>query len=161
MATTQKARASRQDAIRLLKEDHDKVRGLLSELEGTTERAAKKRERLLQEIETELKVHEQIEEEIFYPAFRDAVESKEDRKLYYEATEEHHTVDLVLPELLECDPTSEVFGAKAKVLKELVEHHADEEEKEMFPKAKKLLGRDELRELGERLEQRKKELMGR
>ena len=65
-----------------------------------------------------------------------------------------------MPEMEEGGSTEE-FAAKAKVLKELIEHHADEEEKEMFPKARKLMARGELRELGQRLEQRKSELQGR
>jgi len=96
-----------------------------------------------------------IEEQIFYPAFRDATEKAEDRKLYFEAQEEHHVVDTVLPELKSADPASETFAAKAKVLKDLVEHHAEEEETEMFPRARKLLGRGELVRLGEELAQAK------
>jgi hemerythrin-like domain-containing protein len=148
------------DAISFLKDDHKKVKELLTKLEETTERGAKTREKLLREIETEVKVHTQIEEEIFYPAYHEAAKKKEDTKLFFEATEEHHVVDLVLPEIRDTDPASEEFGAKAKVLKELIEHHADEEEKQMFPKARKLLDAEELKELGARLERRKMELMG-
>lgn len=148
------------DAISFLKDDHKKVKALLSKLESTTERGAKTRKKLLSEIETEVKVHTQIEEEVFYPAYHEAAKKKDDLKIFFEAVEEHHVVDLVLPEILDTDPASEEFGAKAKVLKELIEHHADEEEKEMFPKARKLLSNDELKELGARLEQRKMELMG-
>lgn len=136
------------DAITLLKTDHDKVRQLLGELEETTERAAAKREKLLAEIEQELKIHTRIEEEIFYPAFRDAAEKKEDKELYYEALEEHHVVDMVLPEIKGTGAQSDQFAAKAKVLKDLVEHHAEEEETEMFPRARKLMTRDELLRLG-------------
>jgi hemerythrin-like domain-containing protein len=146
------------DAIALLKEDHKKVKALLSSLEKTTEKSADRRVKLLQQIEAEVKVHATVEEEIFYPAFRDAARKKDDRELYQEALEEHHVVDLVMPEVKECDPAGEVFAAKVKVLKELIEHHADEEEKEMFPKARKLFDHDELREMGEPLEQRKREL---
>jgi len=64
-------------------------------------------------------------------------------------------VDTVLPELKSADPASETFAAKAKVLKDLVEHHAEEEETEMFPRARKLLGRGELVRLGEELAQAK------
>jgi hemerythrin superfamily protein len=149
------------DAIALLKEDHKKVKGLLSQLEKTTERGAGRRKALLGKIEKELKVHTRIEEEIFYPAYRDAVEKKEDRKLYQEALEEHHVVDLVLPELKRVDPAGEVFGAKAKVLKEIVEHHADEEEEEMFPRARKVLEAAELKDLGARMAARKKALLAR
>ena len=147
------------DAISVLKSDHEKVRGLLSQLEKTTERSASKREQLVRQIDTELSVHAQIEEEVFYPAFREAVSKKDDKELYFEAKEEHHVVKLVLPEIKETDPTAENFGAKATVLKELVEHHAGEEEKEMFPKARKAMDRQELLDLGERLLERKKELL--
>lgn len=148
-----------QDAIALLKADHKKVKAMLEELEATTERGARKREKLLAQIGRELEVHTEIEETIFYPAFRDAVQKKDDREMYFEAIEEHHVVKLVLPEIRETDPASEEFGAKAKVLKELVTHHAKEEEREMFPAAKKVLDKDELLSLGEAMEARKKNLM--
>ncbi len=148
------------DAIAVLKEDHKKVRGLLEQLEKTTERAGPRRKKLLSQIEGELKVHTKIEEEIFYPAYKEAVTKKEDTKLFFEALEEHHVVDMVLPEIKATNPGSEVFGAKAKVLKEIVEHHAEEEEKEMFKKARKAMSAAELRELGARLESRKKQLAG-
>ena len=155
-----KAAAPQKDAIALLKQDHEKVRGLLSQLEKAAERGGDRAMKLVAQVESELKVHTTVEEEIFYPAFRDAARSKDDKKLYYEANQEHHVVDLVMPEM-EQRGSNEEFAAKAKVLKELVEHHADEEEKEMFPKARKLMDKDELRELGERMAERKKELAGR
>ena len=147
-----------QDAISLLKADHKKVKGLLDELEKSTERAPKKREKLLGQIENELKIHTYIEETIFYPAFREAVAKKEDREMYFEALEEHHVVKLVLPEMKATDPSSEPFGAKAKVLKELVTHHAKEEEREMFKEAKKVMDQDELDRLGEKMAAKKAEL---
>jgi hemerythrin superfamily protein len=150
---------ARTDAISMLKADHEKVRGLLSQLEKSTEKGVKKREELLSQIAEELTIHTTIEEEIFYPSYRDAVAKKEDRKLYQEALEEHHVVDLVMPEIEDTDPGSEVFSAKAKVLKEIVEHHAEEEEKEMFPRARKVMDAEELQELGQRMEARKAELM--
>ena len=156
MARTKKTQDK--DAIALLKEDHQKVRGLLSELEETTERSSDKREKLLAAIEQELKIHTRIEEEIFYPAFRDAAQKKDDKDLYYEALEEHHVVDLVLPEIKETDADSEEFGAKAKVLKDLVEHHAEEEETEMFPRAQKLMDREELHRLGGELAKAKESM---
>jgi hemerythrin-like domain-containing protein len=139
------------DAISLLTQDHERVRGLLDELEQTTDKAASKREQLLATIEQELKVHTKIEEDVFYPAFLDAARKIDDKKLYYEAVEEHHAVDLVLPEIKQTDPTTVQFAAKAKVLKDLVEHHAGEEESEMFPRARKLLSREDLLRLGEQL----------
>jgi hemerythrin-like domain-containing protein len=153
-----KSRAAEKDAIALLKQDHAKVRALLGELEKTKEKATSRREELLQVIERELKIHTTIEEEIFYPAFRDAAEKKDDRKLYYEAVEEHHVVDTVLPELKGTELGSEQFAAKAKVLKDLVEHHAEEEETEMFPRAKKLFDREKLLRLGDELTRAKASL---
>jgi hemerythrin-like domain-containing protein len=146
------------DAISVLKADHKKVKALLTSLEKTTERSADRRVNLLQQIESEVKVHATVEEELFYPAFRDAVRKKDDKELYQEALEEHHLVDLVMPELKECDPAGLVFAAKAKVLKEVIEHHADEEEKEMFKKARQAMPLAELRELGARMQERKKQL---
>jgi hemerythrin-like domain-containing protein len=148
------------DAISLLTKDHGTVRQLLKRLESSTENGGGDSGELLRQVENELKIHTQIEEEIFYPAFRDAVESEHDQKLYYEAFEEHHVVDLVMPEIKSSRKNSDEFSAKAKVLKDLVEHHAEEEETEMFPKARKALGAAELRELGQRLKERKQELMG-
>jgi hemerythrin superfamily protein len=146
------------DAIALLKKDHARVKALLAELEHTTERAAKRREKLLAEIVKELQAHTRIEEELFYPAYRDAVTKKEDTKLYYEAVEEHRVVDFVIPDILECDPGATEFAAKVKVLKELVEHHAKEEERDMFPRARRMLGAAELQDLGARMAERKEEL---
>jgi hypothetical protein len=148
------------DAIALLKADHKKVRDLLDQLEETSERGLKKREQLIATIESEIKVHTTIEEEIFYPAFKEAAQKKDDEDLYFEAIEEHHVVDFVLPELVETDPGADNFSAKVKVLKDLIEHHAIEEEEEiMFPKARKILSKGELQELGNRMSARKTELV--
>jgi hemerythrin-like domain-containing protein len=152
---SKKAAPKAPDAIALLKQDHETVRGLLASLENAT---GARRAKLLAQVGQELKVHTTIEEEIFYPAYLDAARKKEDKKLYYEAKQEHHVVDLVLPEAADGESPEEL-KAKAKVLKELVEHHADEEESEMFPRARKLFDRDELRELGQAMAERKQELM--
>jgi len=143
------------NAIELLKEDHKKVKGLLAELAETTTRAEKKRLQLLEKIEMEILIHARIEEEIFYPAFKEAGNS-EHSKIYFEALEEHRTVEkMVLPDLRKTPPTSEQFSGRAKVLKELIEHHAEEEESDMFKKATKALSKEELLELGEQMSERK------
>ena len=148
------------DAITLLKSDHQTLRSLLGELEKSTPRGVKTRKELLTKIESNLKAHTSIEEEIFYPAFKEAGKKGDDDKMYFEALEEHRAAgDLVLPDLLGTDPHSDKFSGRAKVLKELVEHHADEEEKEMFPRAKKLLTKEELGELGVRMQERKTQLL--
>jgi hemerythrin superfamily protein len=153
---TAKAKAKPADAIALLKQDHVKVMGLLESLERAT---GARRTKLLGEIDRELQVHTKIEEEIFYPAYREAARKKDDQTMYYEAVHEHNVVKVFLPEA-GGGANNEELKAKAKVLKELVEHHAEEEEKDMFPRARQVMERAELRELGARMAARKKELMG-
>ena len=157
-AVTRRKVSAKNDAISILKGDHQRVRQLLRRLENSTDRAAKQRKDLLAQIENEIKVHTTIEEEIFYPAFKEAVRSKSDQEIYFEAVEEHHVVDLVMPEIKSTDATSEQFGAKAKVLKDLIEHHAEEEETEMFPKARKVMSQAELLEIGKQIQNRKQDL---
>ena len=140
------------DALTLLKEDHDKVKKLLSDLESTTERGAKTRSELFATIKGELTVHETIEEEIFYPALKEHPKAKE---LVLEAYEEHHVVDNVMAELEGLDVSDETWGAKATVMKENVEHHIEEEEGEMFQKARQVFDRAELDDLGQRMATRK------
>ena len=148
------------DAIALLKKDHQTARQLLKRLESGAANGRGDSAAVLRQIENELKVHTQIEEEIFYPLFRNTMKSEEDAKLYYEALEEHHVVDLVLFQIKSTSKNSGEFPAKAKVLKDLVEHHAEKEETKMFPKARKAMGAAGLRELGQRLQERKQELTG-
>ena len=142
------------DALKLLKDDHEKMRKLLTELESTTERGVKTREELYSTIKGELTVHEIIEEEIFYPALKDHPKAED---IVLEGYEEHHVVDLVMAELEDLPVDDESWGAKAKVMKENVEHHMEEEEGEMFQKARQVFDKDELEELGTRMEQRKAE----
>jgi hemerythrin-like domain-containing protein len=140
------------DALTLLKNDHDKVKRLLAELETTTERGVKTRSELFATIKGELTVHETIEEEIFYPALMEMAKTKD---ITLEAYEEHHVVDLLMGELEELDVADESWGAKAKVMQENIEHHIEEEEGEMFTKTRQVFDRAELDELGERMQARK------
>ena len=144
------------DAIALLKEDHAKVRKLLSQLSSAKQPA--RRKELLEKIATEVTIHTAVEEEIFYPAFRDAAARKGDVEQYYEALAEHNVVKLVIPDVRMTDAESDGFAGKATVLEELIEHHAQEEEKEMFPRARTLLGAEQLARLATRIRARKKEL---
>src|SRR5689334_25365456 len=101
------------DAITLLKNDHKEIRALLGELADTTTRAVKKRQALLARIETNLKAHTSIEEEIFYPAFQEAGQKSDDDKMYFEALEEHRAAgELVLPDLLDTDPSTDNFSGR-------------------------------------------------
>lgn len=139
------------NAIDLLKADHEKVKSILSQLSESTDRAVKKRTELLEKLELEVSIHTQFEEEILYPAYK-AAGGKAEAEMYYEAKEEHRTVDsLVLPDLKGTDPTSPEFAGRVKVIKELLEHHIEEEETDMFPHAKKLLGKAKLDELGDQM----------
>jgi hypothetical protein len=140
------------NAITMLKTDHDKVKKLLTELDATTERGVKTREELFATIKGELTVHETIEEEIFYPALKEHPKAKD---LVLEAYEEHHVVDTVMAELESLDVTDETWGAKATVMKENVEHHIEEEEKEMFAQARQVFDEQELEDLGARMAERK------
>jgi hemerythrin superfamily protein len=147
------------NAIDLLKNDHKKIRELLAELAATTNRGIKKRSSLLSVISDEIERHSKIEEEIFYPAFKEASENSDDCKMYFESIEEHRAVgEMVLPDLEKTEPGSDQFSGRAKVLKELIEHHAGEEERDMFPRARKLMSAAQLRALGEMMAQRKREL---
>ncbi|MBX8621787.1 hemerythrin domain-containing protein [Pseudomonas glycinae] len=140
------------NAIDLLKTDHEKVKGILNQLSESTDRALKKRAELLDKLELEITIHTQLEEQILYPAFKEAG-GKEQDEMYYEAKEEHRTVDsLVLPDLKSTDPSTPEFAGRVKVVKELLEHHIEEEETEMFPQARKLLGKAKLEELGKEME---------
>lgn len=139
------------NAIDLLKSDHEKVKAILTQLSESTDRAVKKRTDLLDKLEMEISIHTQLEEQILYPAFK-AAGGKDEAEMYYEAKEEHRTVDsLVLPDLKATDPATPEFAGRVKVVKELLEHHIEEEETEMFPKAKKLLGNAKLEQLGEEM----------
>ncbi|MBL4835542.1 MAG: hemerythrin domain-containing protein [Pseudomonas sp.] len=146
------------NAIELLKDDHQKVLKLLDEITSTTERAVKTRTDLLAKIEAELKVHTTIEEEDFYPAYKQAG-GKDEAKMFYEAVEEHRAVEkLVLPDLLNTKPDSVEFSGRVKVLKELLEHHIEEEETEMFKDAAELLSKEQLETLGQQMAAKQKKL---
>ena len=136
-------------ATDLLKKQHKEVKALFKKVENTEN--ARERRRLMNEIATALEGHTTIEEEMFYPAVR-GLETQKAEEMVLEAYEEHHVVKLVLAELPEVDPEDERFEAKMTVLEELIEHHVEEEEDEMFKLADKI-DDDELEALGERMAQ--------
>jgi iron-sulfur cluster repair protein YtfE (RIC family) len=142
------------NAFTLLKADHKKVAGILEKIDETTERAVKTREELFTQLKTELDIHTRIEETIFYPALKDAEET---RDITLEAFEEHKVVKTLLGELESLGKDKEEWTAKFTVLKENIEHHVEEEEGEMFPKARKVLGEDGAETLGTRMEKAKGE----
>ena len=149
------------DAITLLREDHKLLRKLSEELAETTEAAVATRKKLLKRLETELKAHTTIEEELFYPAILDASEDIEDARKVAEGIEEHRACDKkVIPDLHKSDPSTIAHSGQLKVLKDYLFHHLEEEEEDMFPKVRELIGRKALQELGEKMLARKKELLG-
>jgi len=129
---------------------HREVEALFKKIEQTEK--ANERKELMGQIKQKLELHTTIEEDIFYPAIRELYTDKAE-EMVLEAYEEHHVVKLVLAELPNVDPEDERFEAKMTVLKELVEHHVEEEEQDkggLFKLAKKL-GKEHLEELGDRM----------
>lgn len=146
------------DALKLLKEDHKKVKMLFGEVEGLGDRAKAQRKKLFQKIDQELTVHSKIEETIFYPEFRRRAQDSEERDEVLEAYEEHGIVKTLIGELEDLDAKDETYKPKLSVLKDLVDHHVKEEEGTMFKMARELFDKDELEEIGERLMEAKQEL---
>lgn len=149
--TTRNKKAST-DAITLLRADHKNVSDLFSQFEKA--RANTRKAKLVEEICKELTVHAQVEEEIFYPAFRAATRDKE---LVPEATVEHQSMKDLIAQVQGVAPDGEMYDAKVKVLGEYVKHHVKEEQNEMFAKAKS--SKMAMDELGEKIRQRKDELL--
>jgi hemerythrin superfamily protein len=152
MNVAAKKPAKPQDATTILRADHKHVSGLFAQYEKAQSTAKKKQ--LVAEICTELSVHAQVEEEIFYPAVKQALH---DHELVPEATVEHATLKALISEVEDIEPDGEMFDAKIKVLSEYVKHHVKEEHTEMFPKAK---ATDlDMKALGDRIAQRKEKLL--
>lgn len=143
------------NALDMLKKDHEVVKGILDQLEDTTERATKKRTELFAKLKEELTAHETIEEDIFYPALR---EHEEARELVNEAYEEHQLVDYVLEDMSDLSPDDEAWSAKLSVAKKNIEHHIKEEEGEMFTRAREAFDKNELEDLAVQMEERKQAL---
>ena len=144
------------NALTLLEDDHKDIKKLLNKADDTTERAVKTRAALLREIGVKLTAHEKIEEEIFYPALKEHPKAKD---IVLEGYQEHHVVDLIMGELKDLDVDDEKWGAKFAVMKETIEHHIEEEEGEMFTKARAAFSAEELDELGERMQAMKEEIL--
>lgn len=142
------------DALSMLKADHDKVRKMFKDFEKLDTEDTEEKAQLVKQACTELKAHSQIENEIVYPALREAIE---DDELMNEARVEHEAAEELIAQLEEMQPQDEMYDAKFTVLGEYVNHHIAEEQKEMFPRARK--AKIDLAGLGERIAQRKSELM--
>ncbi|MES2822358.1 MAG: hemerythrin domain-containing protein [Pseudomonadota bacterium] len=154
MKTTNKAAPSSKakEATAILRADHKLVAELFSEYEKA--RSTTKKKELVAQICTELTVHAQVEEEIFYPAVKSALKDKE---LIPEATVEHATLKELIAQVEGIQPDGEMFDAKIKVMSEYVKHHVKEEQNEIFPKAK--AADMDLLALGAQITERKEELL--
>jgi hemerythrin-like domain-containing protein len=143
------------NAIDLLEKQHREVEELFEEFESAGDGAQKKKERLCQKISDQLAVHAEIEEKLFYP------EAKQENteEILRESVEEHLAMKRLLTDIMEGGVDDEQFVARMKVLKEQVEHHVDEEEKDLFPKVRKSCSKEELEDLGKRMETLAEELM--
>jgi hemerythrin superfamily protein len=144
-----------QDAVAMLTADHREVSDMFEQFENLSDRAKASKQKLTEKICKALIAHTTIEEEIFYPAVREAIKDSED--MVDEAVVEHASAKDLIQQLQEMDADDDLYDAKVKVLGEQIEHHVGEEEKEMFPKAQKS-GLD-LVTLGQEMAQRKQELL--
>ena len=142
------------NAIDLLTKDHKQLKTLLAR--AFAAKGDERRAELIEMLRTELVTHERIEEEVFYPPLRD---NKKTHDIVLEGYQEHHVADLILDELLELPADSEMWQPKVKVLQENIEHHIEEEEEDMFKKARKVLSEEELEQLGARMDAIKKEAL--
>lgn len=136
------------NAIKLLLNDHKKMKKLLKQLEQTSERALQKRKDLFKLIKHEAKIHEKMEELYLYKLLK---EHKESRPNVFEHHEEVALLEYMIPQLSRLKVNTEEWTAKYKVFKEINDHHIEEEEDEKFPQAIKLLSKEELMEAGAKM----------
>jgi len=134
------------DATKLLKQQHDEVKELFKRFEAAGDEGEK--QELFEQIADDFAAHGEIEEKIFYPA----VYVGPLKEMLQEAVEEHLAAKRVVADLLEMGPSDEQFDAKMKVLQELIDHHVEEEETELFPLVRQNFAREELETLGEQME---------
>ena len=142
------------NALTFLKQDHKNVEALFARFEELASgEGTKAKGDVVQKIITQLSVHAVAEEQVLYPAVREALSEETD--LVLEALEEHHAVKVMLAEIEKMPPTAERFDAKVKVVIENVRHHVEEEENELFPKIREAMTVQQLEQLGEALEKAK------
>ncbi len=142
------------DAIELLTQQHREVKEMFDRFENMTDRAKVSKKKLADEICNALIMHTTIEEEIYYPATREASEETED--MVDEAVVEHASAKDLIAQIMEMDPGDDLYDAKVKVLGEMIEHHVKEEEEEMFPKTRQL--KLDLKALGQEMKARQMEI---
>lgn len=138
------------DALTLLKQDHDEIKDLMSQLDAQKEERSTDKETVFSMLTQKLTLHEGLEESIFYPAMREHPKTAE---LALEGYDEHKEVDEVMLEIKGLDFLDAAWPEKVNSMKEKLEHHIEEEEHELFEKARQVFSEEELEELGARMEQ--------
>jgi hemerythrin superfamily protein len=138
------------NALEILKQDHQKIKGLFQEVAQANDR--NKQKALFNKIDTELEIHAHIEETIFYPALEQHDELKD---MVAEALEEHQEVKALLEDIEGIGAESDEFESQLHGLMESVEEHVTEEEEEMFPKIREIFNEGQLEPLGKELESAK------
>lgn len=146
------------DIYGVLKQEHEQVKSLLQTLSKTGEGAVKTREGNFEKLKVALTAHSRAEEGVFY---RRLAQEEDTRDLVLEGEEEHHAVDRLLEEMQGMEVGDERWTAKLSVLKEQIEHHIDEEEDELFAKARKALAKDESRSLAEDFQRQREQQVAR
>jgi|tagenome__1003787_1003787.scaffolds.fasta_scaffold20493877_2 hemerythrin-like domain-containing protein len=144
------------NAIKLLKQDHEKMKRLFKVLEDSAANSPRVRQETFEKLRQEISLHEEIEEKVLYPALKAHPTLKD---IVLEGFEEHHVVDVILCEIEGVPFGDETWMAKLKVMKENLEHHIEEEEDEMFPKAADEFSKEELESLGSRMEDYRQQLL--
>ena len=145
----------------VLKKDHKAVAALFEQIEETTERAQKGRKDLFATLREQLLAHALAEQEVFYKPLLARVEKdREDRDLLLEAFEEHNVLELLFGDIDGCPVDDERWLSKVTVLREIVEHHVEEEEKELFTLAREHFSKEEAQEIARQMQERKDELIG-
>jgi hemerythrin-like domain-containing protein len=138
----------------LLRKDHKEVKDILEELKEMKGKPSQK-EKLFKKLKEEIKPHMKAEEHVFYPALQDNKDTREDA---LEGIEEHHVAEIVLNELEKLSTKEDQWAAKLSVLKELVEHHIEEEESKIFDDAEEALSEDEMKKIMKKFEEEKEKV---
>ena len=155
MATRRHDSGRSEDAIEMLRADHQRVRDLFQDYEEAQDQKAKRK--IAQQVFVELETHAQLEENVFYPAFKQEAD-QEGKQLVAESLQEHQRVKGLIEELRKFDTDDETFDAKFHELMENVEHHVEEEENELLPEAEMALA-EQAEELMDEMQEVKRQLL--
>lgn len=142
------------DPIQLLKQQHEEIKALLSRVEEMSGEPADACTRVAHQAIDKLAIHAELEEAYLYPTVKQAVQEDENREMVLEAYEEHHVAKVLIAEIKQSSAENENFLAKCIVLREIIEHHIEDEEAALFPLAQTCLGDARLDRLGEQIENR-------